>query len=141
MLPLLQDRCLGDGSPQDYGWEWIFYINIPIAFLSCFIVWTLLKDRESRLQKEHLDWFGLLLLTIAVATLQIALDKGNQWDWFNSSLVQILLITTLISSILFYIWNAGAEKPIIQFRFFKDKNFSIGVFLITLGFLLYLAER
>ena len=128
---------LGGWITQDYGWAWIFYINVPIALLSCFLVWTLLKDRESPVHKETLDWFGLFLLTLAVSTLQVALDKGNQWDWFNSNLVNTLLLTTLVSGTLFYIWNQGAEKPIINFKFFKDRNFAIGVFLITLGFLLY----
>lgn len=128
---------LGGWITEDYGWSWIFYINVPIAALSTFLIWTLLKDRESPLQKESLDWVGLLLLTIAVTALQIGLDRGNEWDWLNSERIIVLGITTIISGTLFYLWNSTAEKPIIQFKFFKDRNFAIGVFLTTLGFLLY----
>lgn len=131
---------LGGWLTEDYGWPWIFYINVPIGILSSLLVWSLLKNKESPRKKVSLDWFGLILLSVAVGALQVAMDKGNQWDWFRSDKVIALLVGTVVSGTLFYIWNANAPHPIIQFKFFQDRNFSIGTFLITLGFLLYFSS-
>ena len=128
---------IGGYLTEEYSWPWIFYINVPIGFFSGFIVWTFLKDRESEIKRSPIDWTGLAFLAIGVATLQIMLDKGKDLDWFESNIIIALTTASLISFALFFAWNRYQSYPIVDFSFFKNRNFAIGTMAVTIGYLIY----
>src|SRR5262249_36060103 len=74
-----------------YEWRWIFYINIPVgalALLVCYFVVDdpdyLKKERaELRRRPLNFDYIGLGLLTLAMATWEIMVSKGQEWDWLG----------------------------------------------------------
>ncbi|MCE5293669.1 MAG: DHA2 family efflux MFS transporter permease subunit [Chlamydiales bacterium] len=120
-----------------YSWPWIFYINVPIGLFSAFVVRSMLKDSESEIVRNPIDWVGLFLLTVSVGTLQIMLDKGKDLDWFESPTIISLTIVSAVSLVYFCIWNAYQKYQIIDFSFFRNKNFTLGTIAITVGFLIY----
>src|SRR5712672_337613 len=71
---------LGGWITDNFTWRWIFYINVPIGILSPF-----LKREQKRRRAIRADYIGLGLITLAIASLQIVLDKGQEADWFSSS--------------------------------------------------------
>ncbi len=128
---------LGGWLTFDYGWPWIFYINVPIGIFSALVSWTILKNRESDIVRNRIDYFGLFLLALGVATLQILLDKGQDLDWFNSNFIWIMAITSFISLAYFVVWDLYTPHPIVNFKFFKDRNFTIGVIGLSVGYLIF----
>lgn len=128
---------IGGYLTDEYSWPWIFYINVPLGIISAGITWIILKDRESELVRNPIDWTGLFLLSIGVACLQIMLDKGKDLDWFESNIIIALTITSCISIAYFCIWNSYQKYPIVDFSFFKNRNFTFGTICITLGYLIY----
>lgn len=136
VAPILGPICGGYLTDQ-YSWPWIFYINVPIGIFSAGMTWILLKDKESQIIRNPIDWTGLFLLSLAVASLQIMLDKGKDLDWFESPVIISLTIVTAISFTYFCIWNFFQKYPIVDFSFFKNRNFMFGTICTTLGFLVY----
>lgn len=128
---------LGGYLCDNYTWRWIFYINVPIGLFSALVVWFLLQNRESLIEKKPIDWFGLFLLGVGVGCLQIMLDKGKDLDWFRSNVIIALTIISIIALTLFVVWNYFEEYPIIDFSFFSNRNYVLGTFIITVGFLFY----
>jgi len=128
---------IGGYLTEEYSWPWIFYINVPIGLFSAGITWYLLKDQESKIVRNPIDWVGLFLLSVGVASMQIMLDKGKDLDWFESPIIIALTVASAISLTYFSIWNYFQKYPIVDFTFFKLRNFTIGTLLITIGFLLY----
>ncbi len=128
---------LGGYLTYVYSWPWIFYINVPIGIFSAAIVWYFLKEKESEIHKDPIDWVGLFLLTLGVASLQIMLDKGLDLDWFESNVIISLGIVSAISLTYFVIWTYYQKFPIVDFSFFKMRNFALGTLIITVGFLLF----
>lgn len=120
-----------------YSWPWIFYINLPVGLFSAGITWIILKDKESEIVRNPIDWVGLFLLTLGVGSLQIMLDKGKDLDWFESNTIISLIIISLIALSYFCIWNAYQKYPIVDFSFFKSRNFIIGTICTTLGYLAF----
>lgn len=120
-----------------YSWPWIFYINVPIGLFSAVLTWYFLKNKESEIVRNPIDWVGLILLAIGVACLQIMLDKGKDLDWFESNVIITLTIVSAISLAYFGIWTYYQEYPIVDFSFFRNRNFAIGTICITVGFLIY----
>ena len=116
-----------------YSWPWIFYINVPIGIFSAVITWLMLSDKESEIVRNPIDWTGLFLLALAVAALQIMLDKGKDLDWFESNFIIALTIISAVSFIYFLIWNKFQKYPIVDFSFFKLPQFHVWNDLHHLG--------
>jgi DHA2 family multidrug resistance protein len=128
---------VGGYLTDEYSWPWIFYINIPIGAFSAIVTWHLLKDRETKIVRVPIDWVGLFFLAVGVGSLQVMLDKGKDLDWFRSNIIIALTLISAISIIYFVIWTYYQKYPIVDFSFFKNRNFLIGTICITLGFLIY----
>ena len=120
-----------------YSWPWIFYINVPIGLFSAIVTWHFLKDKESEIVRNPIDWVGLFFLALGVACLQIMLDKGKDLDWFESNAIIALTVTSAISLAYFGIWTYFQKYPIVDFSFFKNRNFAVGTICITVGYLIY----
>lgn len=120
-----------------YSWPWIFYINVPIGLFSALVVWIFLKDRESEIVRNPIDWMGLFLLSLGVAAMQIMLDKGKDLDWFESSTIIILTIVSIVSLVYFGIWTYFQKYPIVDLSVFKNRNFTFGTIALTVGYLVY----
>ncbi len=128
---------IGGYLTEEYSWPWIFYINVPIGIFSALLVWYFLRDSESEIQRHPIDWTGLCLLVIGVGSLQIMLDRGKDLDWFESNEIIAYTVVSFIALTYFGIWNVSQKHPIVDFSFFKIRNFALGSICITLGYLLY----
>lgn len=128
---------IGGYLTEEYSWPWIFYINVPLGIFSAFVVWSFLKEHESDIVRNPIDWIGLFFLALSVGCLQIMLDKGKDLDWFESNVIISLTLISAISLGYFIIWNHFQSYPIVDFSFLKDRNFAVGTLTITLGYLVY----
>jgi DHA2 family multidrug resistance protein len=128
---------LGGWITQDYHWPWIFYINVPIGCIATLIVWKYLRHRETPTNKNPSDWLGLGLLVIGISSLQILLDKGEEWDWFDSPFIQTLGIISAIALTILIVWELTAKHPLIELRLFKNRNFTVGTFITALSYMLF----
>ena len=129
---------LGGWITDNYSWRWIFYINIPVGILAFFLVTRLVEDppwiKHDRKNLFRVDYVGVGLLTLAMAGLQIALDKGEENDWFASNFICTFAAMFVFSMIALIWWElrAGNAAPVMNLRLFKFKNFAICCFLMLL---------
>ncbi|HEY9138900.1 MAG TPA: DHA2 family efflux MFS transporter permease subunit [Terriglobus sp.] len=127
---------LGGWITDNYSWRWIFYINIPVGILAFLLVSRLVDDppwiKGDRKNLFNVDYIGLAFLTIAMAGLQIALDKGEENDWFSSNFIRTFAAMFVFGMIALIWWELRAKNPIMNLRLFKFKNFAICCFLMLL---------
>src|SRR5271170_4465372 len=92
---------LGGWITDNYSWNWIFYINIPVGILAFFLTSRLVEDppfaKSDRKNLFKLDYVGVALLVIAMGALQIGLDKGEENDWFGSNFIRACGVAFVIS--------------------------------------------
>ncbi len=129
---------IGGWITENYGWPWIFYINVPVGIVSILIILKILYGRETPVIKMPVDVVGIFLLVIGIGALQIFLDRGNDEDWFASHEILTLALMALVALAFFFVWNAYAEYPLIDFSYFKDTNFRVATLLTALAFLVLL---
>jgi MFS transporter, DHA2 family, multidrug resistance protein len=132
---------LGGWITDNYNWNWIFFINIPIAALSVFLTVTFLKDPPGMRRKDgQVDWLGIGLLTTGLASLQYVLEEGRRYDWFQDEWIQRLSVVAAVCLTVMVWWELSRRNkhPIIDFRVLKNRQLAASIFLfIALGFGLY----
>ena len=130
---------VGGWLTDNYSWRWIFYINIPVGLVAVSMVRRFIFDPPYiRRRSERIDYWGIGLLTVGIAALQIGLDKGQEEDWLASHLIASLLAIATVSLVVLVIHQLRSRNPIIDLRVFLNRTYATGVVLITLlGFVLY----
>ncbi len=128
---------MGGWITDNYSWPWIFYINIPIGLIAAYMTWQLLKNDETDISHSPIDIVGLILLVIGIGSLQVLLDQGNDLDWFNSSEIISLAITSFVCLTFLVVWELTDDNPIVDLNLFKRRNFAIGTIAIALGYTVF----
>jgi DHA2 family multidrug resistance protein len=130
---------LGGWITDTYSWRWVFYINVPIGIFSLLMISRFLYDPPHiRRGTLRVDLWGLGMLAVGMAALQIMLDKGQEEDWFASHFIVALAVIAAVMLTIFVIRELYTPQPIVRFRLLKYRNFAAGIVLITiLGFVLY----
>jgi len=127
---------LGGWLTDDYSWRWVFYINVPFGILAVLGVMAYFPDTSH--QRKSFDFFGFALLSIAVGTLQLLLDRGPLKDWFNSGEIKLETAITALAFYLFVAHTLTAKRPFIRLALYKDRNFLTGNILIfVVGIVLF----
>lgn len=131
---------LGGYITDNFSWPYIFYINIPIGIIA-----TLLTIRYVRSPKygeksaaKDVDWLGIALLAVSVGSLQYVLERGQDDDWFQSTVITLFTVLAVFG-LFFFIWRElSFRNPIVQLRVLKNGNLRVGTMLsFLLGFGLY----
>ena len=123
---------LGGYLSEIYSWRWVFFVVVPFGIMSFIGVWVFVRE-GSKQAGGNLDWSGFLALSIAIASFQLMLDRGERQDWFESTEI---LFEAAIAATAFYIFvvhSLTAKAPFLNPRLMLDRNFSIGL-LLTLIF-------
>ena len=118
---------LGGTISDNWGWNWIFFINVPIAILCSIAAVALLRGAESKTQKVPVDTVGLGLLVLAVGALQIMLDLGRERDWFGSPFIVQLAIVAFIGFAFLIAWELFEGHPIVDLKVFRHRGFTVSV--------------
>lgn len=123
-----------------FSWPYIFYINIPIGILATLLTLQFVKSPKfkEKTSRRNIDFIGIILLAVAIGSLQYVLEKGHDEDWFNSNLILFFSVIAVFG-IFFFIWRELTYKnPIVELRVLKNGNLRIGTILsFILGFGLY----
>ncbi len=123
---------LGGYLVDNYNWRWIFLVNIPVGCFAFAMSYFFLEDPDylkkerEKLKKQPLnfDFIGLGLLTLTMASWEVVLSKGQQWDWFGDPFwrVQILAILFVVGLAGFVVRELLTSHPIVDLRVLKDRN-------------------
>jgi DHA2 family multidrug resistance protein len=130
---------IGGYLTDQYSWRWVFYINVPIGALAFAGIWLFLKETKTTATAK-LDWLGFGSLSVAIAALQVFLDRGAQLDWFSSFEILIEAVVCVSSFYIFLVHTFTAPHSFVDPRMFLDRNFSVGMIFIFIVGITYLAS-
>jgi DHA2 family multidrug resistance protein len=135
---------LGGYITDNYGWSWIFYINVPVGLLAFILCSAVVTDPEymtaqRKKMREHpqpFDTIGLCLLAITMVSWEVVLSKGQEWDWLGDPFYRvqtlILLFVVCLSSLIYR--ELRIANPLINFRTLLDRNFRSCCIIIFCAF-------
>ena len=131
MFSPLAGPFIGGYLTDNYSWQWIFIMNIPLCMLSFLMIKFFLSNDKPIKQKynKKFDIYGYGSIVLALACMQIVLDKGQQFNWFDTTWICWLTGISVFSFVFFYVWELEYKYPVIDIRVFKDRNFMFGTLI------------
>jgi MFS transporter, DHA2 family, multidrug resistance protein len=133
---------VGGYLTDTYSWHWIFLINVPIGIMTVFGVMALVEDppwvKDERKKLPPFDYLGVFFIALALGCMEIATDRGEDYDWLGSNFIRITYILSLCGFVFGITYLLYARNPIVNLRVFKDRNLALGTLQIgIMGFVLY----
>jgi MFS transporter, DHA2 family, multidrug resistance protein len=144
MTTLVAPICgpiLGGYISDNFSWEWIFLINVPVGALCVFLCWTGMRGRETPTRQLPVDTTGFMLLLVWVGALQVMLDTGKDADWFSSPAIVVEMLVAIVGFFAWVIWEVTARNPIVDLSLFKSRNFVLGTLVFCLGYAVFFGNN
>jgi DHA2 family multidrug resistance protein len=130
---------IGGYLTENWGWEYIFYVNLVPGTLMIGMLWYSLETKPMNLALlREGDWFGIVTMAIGLGALQTVLEEGNKDDWFGSLFIVRLSIVAAVTLSAFLWIELTARKPLLNLRLLGRRNFGFGILAnFLLGVALY----
>ncbi|MBA2954684.1 DHA2 family efflux MFS transporter permease subunit [Nocardioides sp. MAH-18] len=123
---------LGGVLVDGLGWEWIFFVNVPVGIVGFVLAMRLVPVLETH--QHSFDWLGVALSGVGMFLLVFGIQEGHQQDW--AGWIIAMIVSGLVVLGLFVLWQArNSREPLVPLSLFKDRNFSVGNIAISvMGF-------
>jgi EmrB/QacA subfamily drug resistance transporter len=105
-------------------WQWIFYVNVPIAVLSLILAARLLNSDQGRADPGKLDWLGVALLSPGLAAVVFGLAETETSGGLRSPIVWGPVAAGLVLILAFVRHALRVRRPLIDVRLFRSTGFS-----------------
>jgi EmrB/QacA subfamily drug resistance transporter len=127
---------IGGVLTGELDWRWIFVVCI--AFAALIVVLALRGSPESRdpTIPRTVDYRGVALSVTALTSLTLALIQGSTWGWGSAAVIGLLVAAAALFA-AFGVAERRARYPIIDFSFFRRRNFAgstIVIFVLDFSF-------
>jgi EmrB/QacA subfamily drug resistance transporter len=127
---------LGGFLTDTVSWHWVFYVNIPVGFVSLYVIWRLLPTIRRSDATRNLDYAGAAVFTIAIGALLVGLTNKQVGDWLDPE-VGGLIGLGLALSLVFLAIEARAKEPIVPLGLWRNRTYAasiVSTFFISFGF-------
>jgi len=140
---------LGGYITDSYSWPWIFYINVPVGVLGMSMVASFVHEDQDLIRQSHtlavaqrrnVDYPGILLMIVGLASLQYFLEEGTRYDWFEDRAIATCFWVAL-GAIAAFVWRElTAAVPVVNLRLFRDQTFLSGTLIGSVMFAMLMAS-
>jgi DHA2 family multidrug resistance protein len=121
---------IGGWITDALGWRWLFYVNlVPGVLVSLGVASLVDIDKPDLRLLKNADYLGIVLMAIALGTLEYFLEEGARWNWFSDRTIRDCAITSGVAGTLFVIRSLTCAQPVVDLRALGNRNFLLGCIL------------
>jgi MFS transporter, DHA2 family, multidrug resistance protein len=121
---------IGGWITDTLDWHWLFYVNLLPGVAIAILVALLVRIDEPDLKLlKGADYPGIVLMAIALGTLEYVLEEGSRWNWFDDPTIRTCSWVAPIAGGLFVIRSLTFPRPVVDLRAFGNRNFALGCVL------------
>lgn len=127
MIGPILGPTLGGFLTEFYDWRWVFFINVPFGILAAAGIAGFVPETKQE-RDRRFDFFGFGLLAVGIGAFQLALDRGQSLNWFNSTeiIIELVLAGVLLYMFVVHMFTAR-QQPFLEPGLFTDRNFIAGL--------------
>jgi EmrB/QacA subfamily drug resistance transporter len=109
---------LGGILTDGLGWEWVLWVNVPVALIALALTPGLIPESRSTSTTRHMDAAGAVTVTAGLSVLAYALLDASSAGWGSTKIVTLLAVAVvLLGSFVFVELRSAA--PLVPFRIFR----------------------
>src|SRR5665811_1970699 len=116
---------LGGFLVTHFGWEAIFFVNLPVGLIAVVLALKILPSLRSHRAREPLDWPGAGLLMTSLASILLAITQGASWGWTSNTILGLAVLGAAGASVFVW-WELRARYPLVDLPLFRNRAFSAG---------------
>jgi EmrB/QacA subfamily drug resistance transporter len=135
-VSFLLGPAIGGIITDNFGWHWIFFVNIPIGAVVMFVIWRTLPTRHARDADRHIDYMGAVLLVAALVPFLVGFTNKQFGDWTDPDVGGLIALGLGMAAL--FVWvESRAREPIVPLHLFRIPAFTASVmamFLAAMGF-------
>jgi DHA2 family multidrug resistance protein len=121
---------IGGWITDTLNWHWLFYVNlVPGTIIAILIPFLVKIDQPDLKLLKDADYTGIVLMAIALGTLEYVLEEGSRWNWFDDATIRTCAWVAAIAGILFVVRSLTFARPVVDLRALGNRNFSLGCFV------------
>jgi EmrB/QacA subfamily drug resistance transporter len=136
---------LGGVLTEYVGWEWIFFVNIPIAAVTLFLVPRYVRESRAEGLMKHFDAWGAVTVTASLMALVYALTQANRVGWSSAQTIGVFVASAVLMAIFLAI-ELRSRSPLVPLGIFRRRTltganligFGLGTMIFGMFFLLSL---
>jgi EmrB/QacA subfamily drug resistance transporter len=114
---------VGGFLTENFGWHWIFYVNIPIGIVALVVIQRLLPTVKRSDATRTFDLVGGAIFTVAISFLLVGLTNKQFSDWTEPTVGGFILIG-LVGTLLFLLAESRAAEPIVPLDLWRNRTYS-----------------
>lgn len=125
---------IGGYITEFFGWRWIFFTSIPIAFLTIFMANKFLSSYKVNQSKAHFDFKGALIIFITMTIFILSINMGNTFGWISLPIIGGFVVSILLLFLFLYC-ELESENPLFDFSVLKNFHLTAAItatFLVNL---------
>jgi EmrB/QacA subfamily drug resistance transporter len=116
---------IGGLLAQHAGWQWIFYVNLPVAVIGIFATFWLVEESRDTSADQHLDVPGLVLAGAGVFLATFALTEANSYGWGSATII-LCFVGAAVALAAFVVFELRQQAPMLPLSLFKNPTFTGG---------------
>jgi DHA2 family multidrug resistance protein len=121
---------IGGWITDTLNWHWLFYVNLlPGAAIAVLAAMLIKIDEPDLKLLGDADYPGIVLMAIALGTLEYVLEEGARWNWFDDGTIRTCSWIAAIAGALFILRSLTFARPVVDLRALSNRNFSLGCLL------------
>src|SRR5438270_666932 len=138
-LAVLLGPVLGGFIVTNFGWRWIFYINLPVGLITFVLALAFVPDLRPGL-RHRLDFAGVALASAGLLGVVFGLIEGQRYEWgtvwAGITIPEIIAAgVTVLALFLIMQWRRQDKEPLLPFAVFKDRNYTLmTLVMLAMGF-------
>lgn len=136
MIGPIAGPVLGGWLTENWDWRFVFFVNLPVGLLALALLVMTLPRRPTRRRK--FDIAGFCYLGLALASLQLLLDRGQQLDWFDAGEIWLYTFLTVSGAWMALVHFVTSKNPLFERELFADRNFVVAtMFMLVVGLVMF----
>jgi EmrB/QacA subfamily drug resistance transporter len=137
-LSSLIGPAIGGVITDTVGWQWVFFVNLPIGAIVFAVIWRTLPGVRPSAATPRIDYLGASVLVAALVPILVGLTNKQSGSWGDLAVGGLIALGLVIAAIFVWI-ESRAVDPIVPLALFRNRSFTISVIAMFMASMAFFA--
>lgn len=123
---------LGGLLTDALSWEWVFFVNVPIAAIAMLVTARTVSESEVEDAEHRLDWLGITTVSIGVVALLVALDEGPDRGFGDPLILGLFVICAVSLAAFTFVERRAGERALVPRDVLQNRQFAAAALTVLM---------